>query len=114
MERLLNLLNEYDPYIASDGEHKDNIWYYAYKWNSAVFGKSIWESVIISKKYQFIEWLIDTQKIDTFKLSEAWFDTMKVYEWTNYKTVNDGNTDKLIMLLSIQENPIELLITLLR
>ena len=35
-------------------------------------------------------------------------------EWTNYKTVNDGNTDKLIMLLSIQENPIELLITLLR
>ena len=72
------------------------------------------ELVMISERYGFIRWLVETQKIDTFKLSEARFDTMKIYEWTNYKTVNDGNTDRLVMLLSIQERPVELLIDLLK
>jgi hypothetical protein len=31
MKKLLELLNEYEPYIASDGEHRDNLWGYAYQ-----------------------------------------------------------------------------------
>lgn len=110
MDKLFKLLKQSaeERWIA---QRWSNLWEYL-SYSGRYKNES--ELVMISERYGFIRWLVETQKIDTFKLSEAWFDTMKIYEWTNYKTVNDGNTDRLVMLLSIQEKPVELLISLLK
>ena len=120
MEKLIELLNEYDPYIASDGEHRDNLWYFIYKWWSAIFPKEVWMLQIISKEYWFIKWLVENDKIDL----------VKVYEnLTNYeieiriravKELLENNEEdtiaylKLLMLLSIQDEPIRFLCEIIK
>ena len=60
---------------------------------------------LISKKMWFIEWLVKNNKID--------YD--KVHDNENYYAVDVwDNTDELLMLLSISDNPIEFLISVLR
>jgi hypothetical protein len=117
MEKLLNLLNEYDDGEWVDLyewhiEWEDIIWYNRFWWGYETIDVS--RSVIISKRYWFIERLVKKDKIDTFKLLGKWFDTQKWYEREHYHTVSEWNTDLLLMLSNIQNNPIELLITLLR
>jgi len=100
IEKLIELLNEYDPYIASDGERRDNLWGYAYQWHSAVFPKELAESYIISARYGFIKWLVENDKIDLDKVEF-------VGEWTT-------KYQSLLMLLSISDTPIEDLISYLK
>ena len=97
--KLLELLNEYDPYIASDGEHRDNLWGYAYQWHSAVFPKELAESYIISARYWFIKWLVENDKTDIEKFPQ-------IMEYSDYES--------LLMLLSISSSPIEDLILYLK
>lgn len=68
---------------------------------------------IISKKFWFIQRLVKKDKINTFRLLEKWFDTQKWYEWVHYHTVSEWNTDLLLMLLAIQDNPLSFLNDLL-
>lgn len=120
--KLIELLNEYDPYIASDGGHKPNLWGYAYQWHSAVFPKELAESYIISARYGFVKWLVDNDKIDLENLQcvfswniNKWKTLMEEtdgyerYEWTEYEA-----TESLIMLLSISNSPIEDLLLYLK
>lgn len=72
------------------------------------------QTYIISKDFDFIKRLVEKDKIDTFRLLEKWFDTQKWYEWVHYHTVSEWNTDLLLMLLAISDNPIELLISILK
>lgn len=102
--KLLELLNEYEPYIASDGEHRDNLWGYAYQWHSAIFPKELAESYIVSARYGFIKWLVENDKIDTKELPYLWEYWMGV----------DIPTDSIIMLLSISSSPIKDLISYLK
>ena len=106
MEKLLELLNDYDPYIASDGEHQDNLWFYVYQGKSAVYDKKIGETIIISKNYWFIEWLYNHKKmtLERLKISDLYWD---INDWV-------WAVDNIIMHLSISENPIELLISMLK
>ena len=100
MEKLIELLNEYEPYIASDGEHRDNFWYFIYKWWSAIFPKEIWMLKIISKEYWFIKWLVENEKID--------LDGYPDIDFFN------GDVNNLLMYLAIQDEPINFLISILK
>ena len=60
---------------------------------------------LVSKKMWFIEWMVKNNKIDHDK----------VYDNENYYAVDVwDNTDELLMLLAISENPISDLISYLR
>ena len=100
IETLIELLNEYSE------------WWH---WRDENFDSN--KLLVISKKYWFIKWLVDNDKIDRnnrdlldkcmeeFDRYPITFDTCKVS--------NDA-TDMLLMLLSISDNPIEFLISILK
>ena len=62
---------------------------------------------ILSPEAMFIKWLIDNDKIDLMKLKK-WIEDNKFYcaKWGKI-------TNMLLMLLSIQDNPIEFLVSIL-
>ena len=87
MEKLVNLVNDYN----SD------------TWNIARE-----EALLTSEKFWFVKWLLVNQKVDEFKLHNALKECAYINDelaWTNIK---------LTMLLSIQEKPLEFLISLLK
>ena len=96
-EKLFVLLNEYDNCWDYCSEYwfympwmdRDAYWYHKY--------------YLISKEYWFIQWLVDNDKIEAHEIR---FDN---YEWTEFDKV-----DSTIMLLSIQDNPIEFLCEILK
>ena len=63
---------------------------------------------ILSPEAMFIKWLIDNDKIDLDKLLKG-IKENKIYCWKWWKVRN-----MLLMLLSIQDNPIEFLISILK
>lgn len=91
MEKLRDLLAEYMGLVHCDFKLEDR------------------ESEIISKKFWFIQRLVKKDKINTFRLLEKWFDTQKVYDRVHYHTVSEWNSDLLLMLLAIQDNPLSFL-----
>ena len=110
MEKLIELLNEYEPYIKSDWIPTDNFWWYVSQWNSAVFPKEVWIDRIISNEYGFIKWLVDNDKIDNDKLEVAYENEEDLYiEWDvcrDYRII--------LMLLAIQDNPIKFLLSIIK
>ena len=111
MEKLIELLNEYEKlnmcrtFIGYYKQEEEITWLYF----------SIKACELISKKFWFIKWLVDNDKIDLEKLDKKserkpmysfeeewkiWFKLFEVY-------------DSLLMLLAIQENPIEFLCSVL-
>lgn len=101
MEKLIELLNEFNPSM----EWRMEDWvlesklnfpaeYVAYRW-------------ICSKNYWFIEWLVEEDKIDYMKLVEN-------YTWNELKEKDFTNDYVLLMYLSIQDEPIEFLISILK
>jgi len=115
MEKLRELLNEFDPYIAKDWEHRDNLWYGVIWWGSAIFTPEIWVLKIISKEYWFIEWLVKNNKIDWDfnELKPIMLDPgCDMEEWLYGEEVD--KVDMVLMYLSIQEDPIWFLISILK
>lgn len=92
MEKLVNLLNEYRR-IDFVPERQEGVLMVA-------------EEKVISKKFWFIEWLYDHKKmtLERLKVSDLYWD---INDWV-------WPVDNIIMHLSISENPIELLISLLK
>ena len=95
MEKLIELLNEFEKENWRNFEVKE-IWM-TYRNN---------DLMVISKKYWFIKWLVDSDKIDFKKLDTTlikyWlFKNIWFYEW-------------LLMLLSISDTPIDDLILYLK
>lgn len=109
--KLVRLLKEYEEWKV------EKYWIWNYIW---LLDKDLWiifadrfpdrvyisqdesRAIIISKGYNFIKWLVDNDKIDLLKLDNriALLDFNKV--------------DRVLMALSIQESPIEYLISILR
>lgn len=94
MEKLIELLNEYGNEICNhwgnyqtdmDFTDRDTYWY-------------------LSKKFWFIEWLVENDKIDFRKLPYLWEYWMGI----------DIPTDSIIAILSISDTPIEDLISYLK
>lgn len=108
MEKLLDLLNEYEDPMVS--------WYEKYDEETGFFILNNWqkayEEVIVGKTYWFIEWLVQNLKINVDELRKHWYitktyDLDEPWEWYSY-------LDWVLMLLSIQDNPIKFLISILR
>ena len=107
MEKLIELLNEYDWTPTEWKQIWDKIYFDWLGWNSELH-----ELIIISKYYGFIQWLIDNDKIDLDKVKEIWIkhngkmDVDGLYRYSVY--------ERLLMLLSISDTPIEDLISYLK
>lgn len=115
MQKLLELLYQYDDEEWKDLyeweiEWEDIIWYNRFWWWYETIDVS--KSVIISKRYWFIERLVIKDKIDEITM---W--RLKV-EWKNTLIMSIANKSDfylcLLMLLSIQEEPVSFLIALLK
>ena len=90
MKKLIDLLNEY-----SWKEFWSLSWW-AIECDEDSDSYKYLDTFIISKKYWFIKWLVDNDKIDERKYTS----------YTKYES--------LLMVLSISENPIQYLIDLLK
>jgi len=112
MEKLIELLNEYDWTPTEWKQIWDKIYFDWLGWNSELH-----ELIIISKYYGFIKWLVENDKIWINKNSDrsAMIDLMRaevkewtdVFEWTK-------KYEWYIMILSIQDNPIEFICEILQ
>ena len=102
--KLVKLLNEY----IGDGQERLYSCYPLDEDFDKFFHTKDWEWIIeeaqvISKKFWFIQWLIDNDKIDFDKI-QIWFQ-LTLWYW---------KYDSLLMLLSISDTPIEDLISYLK
>ena len=71
---------------------------------------TIEEAQVISKKFWFIQRLVENDKIDFYTiLKENWTFRKEFYAIENKKEY-----ERLIMLLSVEDNPIEFLISILK
>ena len=97
MEKLIELLNEYSK----------NIWYFNeedLQWQTKAW--------ILSKEFWWVKWLVENDKIDTDIVYEKWF-LAKTYDkdevWEYFEPY-----EEILMLLSIQDEPINFLISILK
>ena len=101
MEKLIELLNEYVKSIKA-------LWEWTVDEYNCIHYNDIWlvtsELRIISKWYWFIEWLVENEKIDRDKVDDKF--ERPFFWYTNYEIV--------LMLLSIQDEPIEFLVSILK
>jgi hypothetical protein len=120
IEKLVELLNEYDSsnWWKETDEWIDNIWK-IYEFHS--------ELQIISKKYWFIEWLVENDKIDYEKIwTKIWMEYHKAYfpinkywyvydmEMGSISSAEYSDYESLLMLLAIQDEPIRFLCEILK
>lgn len=129
IEKLIELLNEYEKEVKKSEFYEWEKWIW---WATNLFRRDTrdeeWSHIysdtadtyVISKKYGFIKWLVENDKIDI----------VKVYEnLTNYeieiriravKELLENNEEdtiaylKLLMLLAIQDEPIRFLCEILK
>jgi hypothetical protein len=114
MEKLIELLNEYEvEKKPSRLQRNYYLWFVHNFWKWIMYIDEEWEDVddyrtdyeIISKEYGFIKWLVDNDKID---------DELKYNNLYRAIEKDFNKDDRIIMLLSIQDNPIEFLISILK
>ena len=129
MEKLIELLNEYEI----DKDFRDYEWRIERKTKERMCWTEImwmsWEQftwayvdtdemerIIISKRYWFIKWLVENDKIDFSlipnKIKEIWI-PMKI-NWEIKYWFDSSDYYWLLMLLSISDTPIEDLISYLK
>ena len=124
MEKLIELLNEYKKTRVKEYWIEFNIWeekwelhiiiddwQYNYSWWTCDTDIAI--SYIISKKFWFISWLVENDKIDEYKVIELEHNWIRPFKLDNlYWEIK--LEERLIMLLSISDTPIEDLILYLK
>lgn len=99
MEKLTELLNEYDNWNWWVTDY----WSLFNKYNEWISEEEYLQ--VISKKFWFIKRLVDNNKINFDKLDDN-------TDW--YYIELDDNYLEMLALLAIQDNPIELLISILK
>lgn len=104
--KLIKLLNKY----LNDGQERLYACYPLDEDFDKFFHTKDWEwtieeAQVISKKFWFIKWLVDNDKIDKDKVK-----LLSVFQETWYYNLYQS----LLMILSIQEKPIEFLISILK
>ena len=106
MEKLLQLLNEYwkgSSFQFTGYDRELSVFNTNLKVASIT---SIPEETIIKKKFWFIEWLVIYNKVEYWPIEEL---SIVDKEWRLY-----WYTDTLLMMLSIQDDPIGFLISILK
>lgn len=103
IKKLIKLLNEkeWDTFVSI-------------KWDEDHFKDDYFknhERKIISKRYGFIKWLVENNKIDLDKFYNKISGIITDFDliWDYFDTCNE-----IIMILSIQDEPIQFLISILK
>ena len=102
IEKLVELLNEYEPRIAGNGEHYDNIWWYRHFMSDKTVANNA-TRYIVSKEYGFIKWLVENDKID---MKKHFYDKMCCVWYPDLNIV--------LCELAVSDTPIEDLISYLK
>lgn len=117
MEKIIELLNEFRPTVscANFKEHYefiDDDIYLIREWMDGE--EEQFPMYVCYKKGEFIKWLVEKDKIDTSKLEKIWYvKTICRYDWQYKEIVEYSDYERLLMLLSISDDPIEFLISIL-
>lgn len=111
MERLERLLNKFEKETKNnEGVVRREYMELDNSINCYVFDKLIdfSELLLISKEYKFIEWLVEKDKINTESWPLCWFKPImnNRQPYSLYECV--------LMFLSIEEKPIDLLISIIK
>ena len=120
MEKLLNLLNQYEESMIDKDLEEEEDWIIEYgkvrtefNWhlrfnnaNTVQFPDEMFDYYAISQKYWFIKWLVDNDKIDLDEVVD------RMESWMH--TDNSCDIANVIMDLSISKNPISDLISMLK
>ena len=123
MEKLIDLLNEYENRDLELGEWEEsnarteNNWHLWFNGaNKVQFDTYMFDSLALSKKYWFIKWLVENEKIEYRKIIEkeieVWFKLVRIKDYPN--KIMEEDVEELLMLLSIQDEPIEFLVSILK
>ena len=107
IEKLIKLLNEYERETVNDKE------FFGYTEEIVNLRKEY----LISKSFGFIKWLVNNDKIEIHKIDTIMIKSNRQYKWidkTTKQRVDDNMENVLLMLLSIQDNPIEFLVSILK
>lgn len=110
MGKLFNLLNEY---ITSKWWDEIKGYVQMYRFFFTEYLENIPEYVVISRKFWFIKWLVEEDKIDYWKIGEI----VNGYKWSLREkafVVDDCVYESMLMLLSIQDEPASLLASILK
>ncbi len=111
MEKLLKLLNEYQTQRESkfkfSGYDERNLSFLLVDSDEV-----LWEETIISKKFWFIEWLVNNDKV--IHIGEVIESIMYYGNWQIEDINCYDEYNSLLMLLSIQDDPIDFLIFILK
>ena len=103
MEKLIELFKEYVDNHWTDTKDIEKEYWVIDDWQWFLYWtREYLYEIIISKKFWFIEWLVENEKIE---------------EWNffyNTWDLPDDDVSKLLMLLSIQDEPIEFLVSILK
>ena len=106
MEKLIELLNEYWEYDLVEHNWEICKWDTNDEWEINIY--TDYTNNIISKKFWFIKWLVDNDKIKPLRKFIGW-ETDEDEPYIQFDLV-----DQYIAYLSIQDNPIEFLISILK
>jgi len=107
MDKLKEILNKYQEEKGSEIRFKriDNSDFFVC-WDDVWLGYE----TILSKKFGFIKRLVDNDKIDRDRiLKEKWQFRLFYYDLERVK-----NYDRLVMYLSVEDTPIEFLVSILK
>lgn len=111
MEKLIELLNEYDVGVVSREKRE----YSEITWDMIRWISDDQERLsmadICSKKFWFIKWLVENEKIDLNDIQDCFYVRSYNKEWIAKKY---EYYEELLMLLSISDTPIEFLIGILK
>ena len=118
MDKLIKLLREFPSNDAKVLDKEDSA--IIDTWQEFVYWNRIYlYETIISKKFGFIKRLVDNDKIDKKKIDtrlvryvESHYD--EEWYWVENSYEDYELYECLLMLLSIQDNPIEFLISILK
>ena len=123
LENLVDLLNKYLKETMEKNEDIGEYLNYAEDWRRTFLYEIDWafyevnECVILSKRYGFIKWLIEKDKIDFSKVRGVYKNKLvcnPTYNDAGITYVIYKKYERLLMLLSIQDDPIEFLVSILR
>lgn len=111
MEKLIELLNKHRAELCNwNTTNMIRFKYNGYIFNAWWLSQEHTELLIISKEYGFIKRLVENDKIDIFK---SWIDELPRTFGYDYESV-ECKSDRLVMMLSIQNEPINFLISILK
>ena len=123
VKKIEDLLKEHFRDEKNDGEESfvyTAYWYFntyhtAIWWTDCAEWRARYET-ILSKEYWFIKWLVNNNKIDLDMVREKlWIPCCVWYgSWRIIAVKDVEDYEQLLMLLSIQDKPIEFLLSILK